>query len=200
MVGFFFVAILAIHFSSISTVLNLGAMYATWDIYQHYVRPEASQHELVWVGRISTFFLLIGSFVYGMMMEEITQWLIFALWLMAAGIWLPNILQVVWWRFNAWGYLSSWIANLGMSWLVVWVLPAYGILPKLPDYQQFWLLMLLGALVYIPVTLLTKPEEMKHLVRFYVMSRPIGWWGPVRREAERMGLLKEIEEVSRRGE
>jgi Na+/proline symporter len=200
MVGFFFVAILAIHFSSISTVLNLGAMYATRDIYQHYVRPEASQHELVWVGRISTFFLLIGSFVYGMMMEEITQWLIFALWLMAAGIWLPNILQVVWWRFNAWGYLSSWIANLGMSWLVVWVLPAYGILPKLPDYQQFWLLMLLGALVYIPVTLLTKPEEMKHLVRFYVMSRPIGWWGPVRREAERMGLLKEIEEVSRRGE
>ncbi len=194
MVGFFFVAILAIHLSTISTHLNLGAMYATRDLYQHYYRPEASERELVWVGRISTFILLLGSFVYGLMMQEITKWLIFALWLMAAGVWLPNILQVVWWRFNSWGYLSSWIANLGFSWLVVWVLPAFGVIPELPDYQQFWLLMLLGALVYLPVTLLTKPENMDHLVKYYVMSRPIGWWGPVRREALRRGLIQQLTE------
>lgn len=192
MVGFFFVAILAIHLSTISTHLNLGAMYATRDLFQHYVKPNASEKTLVWVGRISTFILLIGSFVYGLMMEEITKWLIFALWLMAAGIWLPNILQVVWWRFNSWGYLSSWIANLGLSWLVVWVLPAFGLIPELQDYQQFWLLMLLGAVIYIPVTLLTKPENMDHLVKYYVMSRPLGWWRPVRMEAERRGLIREL--------
>ena len=112
---------------------------------------------------------------------------------MAAGVWLPNILQVVWWRFNAWGYLSSWIANLGLSWLVVWVLPSFGLIPELPDYQQFWALMVLGALVYLPVTFLTKPESMDHLVHYYVMSRPIGFWGPVRREAERRGLLVHAE-------
>ena len=71
--------------------------------------------------------------------------MIFALWLMMAGIWLPNILQVVWWRFNAWGYLSSWMANLGVSWLVVWVLPAFGVIPPLPEYLQFWLLMGAGG-------------------------------------------------------
>ncbi len=49
--------------------------------------------------------------------------------------------------------------------------------------------MLLGALIYFPVTFLTKPEDMDHLVKYYVMSRPIGWWGPVRREAERRGLI-----------
>jgi len=49
--------------------------------------------------------------------------------------------------------------------------------------------MFLGAIVFIPVTLLTKAESMDHLVKFYVMSRPVGWWGPVRREAERRGLL-----------
>ena len=111
------------------------------------------------MGRAATFVLLIGSFFYGLMMEEITQWLIFALWLMMAGIWLPNILQVVWWRFNAWGYLAGWMANLGVSWLVVWVLPAFGVIPKLPDHLQFWLLMALGAVVFIPVTLLTRPEK-----------------------------------------
>jgi len=198
MVGFFFAAILAIHLSTISTQLNLGAMYATRDLYHHYINPQASEKTLVWVGRLSTLILLLGSFLYGLMMQEITKWLIFALWIMAAGIWLPNILQVVWWRFNAWGYLSSWIANLGFSWLVVWILPAFGIIPELPDYLQFWILMVLGALVYIPITLLTPPEDMNRLVKYYVMSRPIGWWGPVRREAERRGLIGKGQQIGRR--
>jgi SSS family solute:Na+ symporter len=192
LVGFFFATILAIHLSTVSTHLNLGALYATRDLYHHYVNPQASERQLVWFGRVSTFVLLMGSFLFGLMMEEITEWLIFALWIMVAGVWLPNILQVIWWRLNAWGYLAAWITNLGFSWLVVWVLPAYGVLPQLPDYLQFWVLLALGALVFLPATLLTPPEDMDHLVKYYVMSRPVGWWGPVRREAERRGLLKRI--------
>ncbi len=192
MVGFFFAAILAIHLSTISTHLNLGALYFTRDLYHHYINPRASEQRLVWIGRIATLILLLGSFLYGLLMKEITKWLIFALWLQAAGIWLPSILQVVWWRFNSWGYLASWIANLGISWLVVWVLPAFGVLPdNLPDYIQFWLLMGLTFLIYFPITLLTKPEDMEHLVKYYVMARPIGWWKPVHQKAVEMGLIKD---------
>jgi SSS family solute:Na+ symporter len=190
LVGVFFGAILAIHLSTISSHLNLGALYFTRDLYQRYLNPEADERRLVWVGRAATIVLLLGSFFYGLMMQEITRWLIFALWLMMAGIWLPNILQVVWWRFNAWGYLASWIANLGVSWLVVWVLPAFGFLPALPDYLQFWLLMGLGAIVFMPFTLLTPQEPMDRLVEYYVMTRPLGWWGPVREEARRRGLIE----------
>jgi len=118
---------------------------------------------------------------------------------MMAGVWLPNILQVVWWRFNAWGYLSSWMANLGVSWLVVWVLPAFGVIPELPDYLQFWLLMGLTALVFIPATLLTRPESMDRLVDYYVMTRPLGWWGPVRDEAVRRGLIAPAAAQAERG-
>jgi len=194
LVGVFFGAILAIHLSTISSHLNLGALYFTRDLYQRYFRPGASEKQLVWVGRAATFVLLVGSFFYGLMMEEITRWLIFALWLMMAGIWLPNILQVVWWRFNAWGYLAGWMANLGVSWLVVWVLPEFGVIPKLPDHFQFWLLLALGAVIFLPVTLLTRPEDMDRLVRYYVMTRPIGRWGPVHREAVRRGLLADAQE------
>lgn len=190
MVGFLFAGILAIHLSTVSTQLNLGAMYATRDFYHHYVNPKASEKRLVNVGRISTFIVLIGSFIFGTIIgEDITQWLIFALWIMAAGVWLPNILQVIWWRFNCWGYLSAWIANLGLSWLVVWILPRFGVLPDLPDYLQFWILIVLNALIYLPITFLSKPENMDHLVRYYVMSRPIGFWGPVKRMAMKRGLL-----------
>jgi solute:Na+ symporter, SSS family len=189
LVGMFFAAILAIHFSTISSHMNLGALYFTRDLYQRYLNPEASEKRLVWVGRLATAVLLLGSFFYGLMMQEITQWLIFALWLMMAGIWLPNILQVVWWRFNAWGYLASWIANLGIAWLVVWVLPEFHVIPVLPDYLQFWSLMAVGILVFLPATLLTDAEPMDHLIHFYLQTRPLGWWGPVRAEARRRGLL-----------
>jgi hypothetical protein len=60
----------------------------------------------------------------------------------------------------------------------------------LPDYAQFWLLMLLVGLIYLPVTLLTRPDDMDRLVKLYVQTRPIGFWGPVRKEAERRGLLE----------
>ncbi|UCC39799.1 MAG: Na+:solute symporter [Candidatus Aminicenantes bacterium] len=190
LVGFFFAAIVAIHLSTISSHLNLGAAYATRDLYHHYFKPKASEKELVWVGRISTLILLLGSFFYGLMMQEITEWLIFAIWIMTAGIWLPSILQVIWWRFNSWGYLSSWIANLGLSWLIVWVLPELNVFPPLPRHFQFWIMMILGALVYLPLTFLTKPEDMDRLVKYYMMSKPLGWWKPVREEAERRGLLK----------
>jgi Na+/proline symporter len=198
LVGVFFGAILAIHLSTISSHLNLGALYVTRDLYQRYIHPDASDRNLVLVGRIATAVLLLGSFFYGLMMQEITRWLIFALWLMMAGVWLPNILQVVWWRFNAPGYLASWIANLGVSWLVVWILPALGWLPALPDHLQFWLLMGLGAVVFLPATLLSRPESMDRLVRYYVMTRPIGSWGPVHREAVRRGLLVDREYGARR--
>ena len=192
LVGFLFAGVLAIHLSTVSTHLNLGAMYATRDFYHHYINPKADENKLVNIGRLATFILLLGSFIFGMIIgEEITSWLIFALWIMAAGVWLPNILQVIWWRFNSWGYLSAWIANLGLSWLIVWILPSFGIIPDLPDYLQFWTLIFLNALVYLPVTYLTKPENMDHLVEYYVMCRPIGFWKPVKNEAISKGLIKE---------
>ena len=77
-----------------------------------------------------------------------------------------------------------------MSWLVVWVLQGLGVIPELPDYQQFWMLAGLVALVYVPIMFLTKPDDMDHLVGYYVAARPCGFWGPVRREAIRRGLIK----------
>ncbi|MEJ2502585.1 MAG: hypothetical protein P8177_04580 [Gemmatimonadota bacterium] len=45
-------------------------------------------------------------------------------------------------------------------------------------------------MVFLPATLLTPPERMDHLERYYDMTRPLGWWGPVHREAARRGLVE----------
>jgi hypothetical protein len=40
---------------------------------------------------------------------------------------------------------------------------------------------------------------MDHLVRYYVQTRPLGWWEPVRREALRRGLIAPEARPSRKG-
>ncbi len=62
--------------------------------------------------------------------------------------------------------------------------------------KEDWITIILSPLIYFPVTFLTKPEDMDHLVKYYVMSRPIGWWGPVRREAERRGLITKTGDIA----
>jgi Na+/proline symporter len=191
LLGFFIAAIVAIHFSTVSAHLNLGSSYLTRDLYHHYINPEARERQLVWAGRISTIILLIGSYFYGWMIKDnLTQWLVFTMWIMMAGVWVPMILQVVWWRFNSKAWLASWIANMGLAWLIAWILPGAGIIPAFPEHVQFWILIGLSALIYMPVTLLTKPEPMEHLVKCYVMARPYGFWKPVQKEAEKLGLIK----------
>jgi Na+/proline symporter len=190
LLGLFFVGIVAIHFSTISAHLNLGTLYATRDIYHHYIDPEASEKKLINISRINTFMILTGSIFFSQMIgEKITSWLVYAMWLIVAGLWLPNILQVIWWRFNAWGYLSAWIANLAISWIIVWILPSLGIISHISQEYQFWLIMLLCLPIYIICTYLTKAEDKEKLAIYYAMTRPPGFWKPIRNIALEKGYI-----------
>jgi SSS family solute:Na+ symporter len=41
--------------------------------------------------------------------------------------------------------------------------------------------MAVTAVLWVVVTLLTKPDDMAILKEFYLRARPLGFWGPVRR-------------------
>jgi len=51
------------------------------------------------------------------------------------------------------------------------------------------------VLAFLPATLLTRAEPMNHLVEYYVMTRPLGFWGPVRREAIRQGRITQADDA-----
>lgn len=194
LLGFFFVGIIAIHFSTISAHLNLGTLYATRDIYHHYIDPKASEKKLINISRINSFMILTGSIFFSQMIgEKITSWLVYAMWLIVAGLWLPNILQVIWWRFNAWGYLSAWIANLAVSWFIVWILPAMGFTTVISQEHQFWLIMSLCLPIYIICTYMTKPENKEKLAIYYAMTKPPGFWKPIRKIALENGYISSDE-------
>lgn len=67
---FLFVAMVTIHFSTISAHLNLGAMYATIDIYHHYINPDALEDKLVIWARINTLLILLGSLFFWLMIKR----------------------------------------------------------------------------------------------------------------------------------
>lgn len=40
------------------------------------------------------------------------------------------------------------------------------------------------CVLWILVSLLTKPDPEKKLVEFYQLARPLGWWNPIARKAK----------------
>lgn len=62
--GFIFAALAGAVISTLASVLNSASTIFTMDIYQRHVRPDAEEHRLVTVGRVTTaLFLALGSIV-----------------------------------------------------------------------------------------------------------------------------------------
>lgn len=61
LLGLVMASLIAAYMSTISTHLNWGSSYVVNDFYARYVKPKASQKELVNVGRISTVLLMVVS-------------------------------------------------------------------------------------------------------------------------------------------
>jgi hypothetical protein len=102
---------------------------------------------------------------------------------MLAMIMVPAALRWHWWRFGARAYLWSMLASTG----VVAVQKIW--LSGLPQYGTILFLIGGSLAATILISFRTKPADMETLVRFYAKVRPFGLWGPVRREAERRGLV-----------
>jgi hypothetical protein len=52
--------------------------------------------------------------------------------------------------------------------------------PDIVPLYSFPLLLLISAAACVIATLLTPPDDIEHLAKFYRRVRPWGWWGPVK--------------------
>jgi SSS family solute:Na+ symporter len=117
------------------------------------------------------------------MFERIVSAWDFLLYVMLTMIMVPAALRWHWWRFGARAYLWSMLASTGVvAFRKIW----------LAGLAQHWtILFLMGGSFAstVLITFATRPADRETLVRFYSKVRPFGLWGPVRREAERRGLV-----------
>ena len=178
--GLVVVSLVAAFMSTVSTSVNWGASYLTHDLYQRFLRPNASQRELLLVGQLMSVLLLVLGVFTALISDSIGT--VFRLVIaIGTGPGVVLVLRWFWWRINAAAELAAMLCGFVVG-LVTSVVP----LLKIADYGER-LMVTTGftAVVWITVMLLTPPESPAVLERFVLKVRPPGpGWSQWRRGLE----------------
>ena len=174
LLGMVVASLIAAFMSTISTHLNWGSSYIVNDFYKRFLKPEATERELVRQGRLSTVVLIILAGIMGFTLEDATQ--AFQLILMlGAGTGLIYILRWFWWRINPAGEITAMVASFVVS--VYFTFFFESNVPAAEKYPAHVVLVIsvaITTLAWLVATLLTPPTDDRTLRRFYRLVRPGG--------------------------
>ena len=167
LLGLVSASLIAAFMSTMSTQLNLGASYIVNDFYHRFLRPEASNKELVAVARISTVFTIILGAGLGLLLTSAGQ--AFNLLLMiGAGTGLIYILRWFWWRINAYTEIVAMISSL----LIAFYLN-FGEL-QVADWSKIIIGAVLTTSIWLVATFLTPSNDQETLQNFVDKVNPGG--------------------------
>ncbi|WP_022835431.1 sodium:solute symporter family protein [Salisaeta longa] len=167
--GLVVASLVAAFMSTVSTQINWGASYLTHDLYGRFVRPEASQGELVAAGRVAS--VLITAFgAFAAFFAESVATVFRLVIAIGTGPGIVLILRWFWWRVNAWTELAAMLAGFAGGVLTT-VVPVLTI----DDFGLRLLVITAGTTaVWIAVMVYTAPEDDGTLDTFYRKTRPGG--------------------------
>lgn len=184
LLGIVIASLIAAYMSTISTHLNWGSSYVAFDFYQRFIKPEATEKELVNVGRVSTVILMILAGLFALVLTSAYD--AFQILLsIGAGTGSIFILRWFWWRINAY----SEIAGMVVSFILA-LLFKFGPESLTSISSEYQLLLSVGVTtaVWVLVTLMTKPTDYKTLVSFFNLVKPYGkGWNGLRKQAQAKG-------------
>ncbi len=191
LLGLVLASLVAAYMSTISTHLNWGSSYIVNDFYKQQVNKNASEKELVKVGRISTVVLMVFSALFALYLQNAKQ-LFDIIIMFGAGTGLIFILRWFWWRINAWSEISAMIVSGAVSLLFA----SQSIGDKLfgedlfmPSWAKFPMVVLITTIVWLVVTFMTQPETKDVLQKFYKRTQPGGpGWSKVINDAEQSNI------------
>ena len=167
LLGLVSASLIAAFMSTMSTQLNLGASYIVNDFYHRFLRPEASNKELVAVARISTVITIILGSGLGLLLTSAGQ--AFNLLLMiGAGTGLIYILRWFWWRINAYTEIVAMISSL----LIAFYLN-FGEL-QVADWSKIIIGAVLTTSIWLIATFITPPDDKETLQNFVNKVNPGG--------------------------
>lgn len=166
-------SLIAAYMSTISTHLNWGSSYVVNDFWKRFINVEASEKELVLVGRISTLLMMLVAAAVALWLENALQAFQILLQI-GAGTGLLFILRWFWWRINAFSELTAMIVSLLVALYVELVHPRL-----LPGIElAAWVKLVGGVAItttaWVFVTFRTRPTDHQILCRFYRLVHPGG--------------------------
>lgn len=189
--GLVVASLIAAYMSTIGTHLNWGSSYVVNDFYRRFVRPEASEKELVSVGRLTTLILMIIGGTFALTFLNNATQAFDILLLSGAGSGAIYLLRWFWWRINAWTEIVAMVFATVMAIILVFVVSDEALTTNLLDAFTVKLLIAVGGttVVWLLTTFLTQPESKEILREFYLLTYPGGpGWRKVVRDAEKEGI------------
>lgn len=181
LLGLVVASLIAAFMSTVSTLINWGASYLTNDLYGRFLRPNASQAELVLAGRGASVLVTALGAVAAFYSQDVST--VFRLVIaIGTGPGLVLILRWFWWRINAAAELAAMVAGFLVG-LVTTVVPILAI----ADFGlRLLTTTLITLVIWVTAMLVTPPESDDTLDAFYTQVRPGGpGWA---RQQQRTGL------------
>jgi Na+/proline symporter len=164
-------------------MINVTSSVVTNDFLGRYLKVKPSPHGLVRLGQLASLGAIILGFVFSLSFTDIVSAWETMIFIVVTMILVPSTFRWHWWRFGArafvWGMIGSALLIIGQKvFFADW------------DVLTTLAVDTLGSLaITLALGFVMPPASMDVLVAFYAKVRPFGVWGPVRREAERRGLV-----------
>ena len=175
LLGLVLASLISAYMSTISTHLNWGSSYVVNDFYLQLINKNASQKELVNVGRFSVVILMIISSVIAILLTNAYQ--LFDIILMfGAGTGSIFILRWFWWRINAWSEIAAMLSS-GIVSIALTNESLFNLIfndDGLPGYMKFPFIVLVTTSIWLIVTFMTPADEKETLIKFYKKTKPGG--------------------------
>lgn len=182
LLGLVAASLIAAFMSTMSTQMNLGASYLVNDFYRRFIKPEASQKELINAAKGFTVISAILGMGLGLVLTDATQAFNLLL-LLGAGTGAIYILRWFWWRINAMTEIVAMVASLVIAGFFTF--GNHG----LEGWQTLVVGALLTTIIWIGSTFITEPTDEKTLRNFYKKIRPSGsGWDKVLENAKADGV------------
>ena len=172
--GFLIAGLMAAAMSTFDSTVNAGAAYWVKDLYQAYLRPRASEKDLMIQARLASVGIVLLALLFSLTISNINEiwgWITMGI---GAGMFIPQVIRWYWWRFNGYGFAIG--TAVGMTAAVLTKTFA----GPIPEYTSFLIASGSSLAGCILGTLLTPATENNVLENFYRVTRPFGFWSHIR--------------------
>ncbi|MFB6274599.1 MAG: sodium:solute symporter [Halothece sp.] len=172
--GLLVACFIAAAMSTFDSIINSSAAYWVKDIYQAYLNPNADNQQLITQSRLASIVVVLLGLLFSIPVANINQiwgWITLGF---GSGLLIPLLLRWYWWRFNGYGFAVGMLAGM----ITAIVAKLSGI--SLPEYATFLVPASASLLGCIIGTLSTPPTDETVLDNFYQVTRPFGFWKPMR--------------------
>ena len=177
LLGLILASLIAALMSTLSSHLNWGSSYLSLDFYKRFINRDATENQIVNVGKISTILLMFISSIIALYLDSALSAFKILLQI-GAGTGLIFILRWFWWRINAYTEISGMI----VSFLIALYFEFFHEIIfsfKLNTDEQLITGVFITTISWLLVTYFTKPTDIIKLSEFYNLVKPkgVGWNG-----------------------